>query len=44
MRQLDELVLGDDIRKVKTCKECGEDIEYKEGKATCSCKEGGKED
>lgn len=38
MRYLDELVMGDDLRKVKTCKECNEEIEHQEGRATCGCK------
>lgn len=38
MRYSDEIVMGDDLRKVKTCKECGEEIEHQQGRAACGCK------
>jgi hypothetical protein len=44
MRQWDEMVLEDDLRKVRSCKECGEDIEYFDGKAVCACKGKGSPD
>lgn len=37
MRYLDELVMGDDLRKVETCKECDEEVKYKKGTANCGC-------
>lgn len=35
---MDEMVMGDDLRKVRTCKECGDEIEHQEGRAVCGCK------